>query len=84
MMHDRESRGPSGEMELLWIHSESGNEHWDEYVTDTLKADGDQVVLIKSTRTTNAIHSSDNTESERYAIPVCDLIDLIKTNGKKL
>ncbi len=69
-------------MELSWVHKESGNEHWDEYTTVILKANEDQIVLVETTQTKNAIHHSDETKSDQYTIPASDLIELIKTDGE--
>lgn len=71
-------------MLLSWIHSESGNEHWDTYETVKIEATGDQIKLVESTQTTNAINNFDKTKSDRYTIAVSDLIELIKAKGNKL
>jgi hypothetical protein len=84
MMHQRQRHGPSGEMELSWVHSESGNEHWDEYATIKLEANGDEIVLVESTRFKNSFRGGDDAKSDEYAISAKDLIDLIKAKGRKL
>lgn len=83
MMHTRSTRGPSGEIELRFEHAESGGEHRDTYETITLKAAGEQLLLIEATRSTTVYNQSESTREDRYEIAPELLIELIKKHGKR-
>ncbi len=84
MMHNKDHRAPSGKLELSYAHSESGNEHRDEYEMARLLVENGQIVLEESVRSTNVYDLSDSTRKQRYAISVDSLIDLIKKNGDEV
>ena len=83
MFHEKSRRGPAGSMLLLDVTSESGSEHLNEYWNATLKADGDQVALVETSRTTDAINGNDDTRENKYGIAVDVLIDFIKSTGNQ-
>lgn len=84
-MNERERRGPSGEIELSYVHQSSHNGAEDDYSSAKLVCDGDRVILVAEHSYDSAWKPSDDGHSKnQYAIPAKQLIELIKANGERL
>jgi hypothetical protein len=81
--HLIEKRGPSGQMELAYRHTESGGTGYvEEYTTWRLGVIGDQIVLAVES-TVSRVRSDPQTEIQQFALTVEKLVELFKQRGTK-
>jgi len=84
MLHSIDKRPPSGSMELGYEHSRSGGEWLGVYETNTLRAEGESVVLVVDTTESDAHKSGPSNSTKKYKIDPMELAELIKTLGESV
>lgn len=79
--HTVESRGPSGSIELLYHHTESGGMGYvDEYACRKLGIENDRVVLAIED-TFHRVTSEPRVTTQKFSLTVQELIELFQKFG---